>query len=126
MVLPRAAHKLGSRVVIYSRNGHDFTERLHPSRSRCTSSQLRWRGCGQRSDGRHGNGTGLEEARGHSFAAARKLDAAAKFDRGQITELVASAANDAWELTLEIGRGEVPDRLRPPRAPQRDRAARIR
>jgi len=31
--------KVGSRVVIYSRNGHDFTERFSSSRICCTSTQ---------------------------------------------------------------------------------------
>ena len=36
------AHKVGSRVVIYSRNGHDFTERFpFPSLSCCTNCLLR-------------------------------------------------------------------------------------
>jgi hypothetical protein len=26
--LPRAGHKVGSRVILFSRNGHDFTERV--------------------------------------------------------------------------------------------------
>jgi len=32
-------HKVGSRAVIYSRNGRDFTERFPSSRSCCTSCQ---------------------------------------------------------------------------------------
>jgi len=35
------AHKVGSRVVIYSRNGHDFTERFPCIASCCTSCPLR-------------------------------------------------------------------------------------
>ena len=33
------AHKVGSQMVICSRNGHDFTERFPPIDSCCTSSQ---------------------------------------------------------------------------------------
>ena len=32
-------HKVGSRVVICSRNGHDFTERFPPSRNCCAGCQ---------------------------------------------------------------------------------------
>jgi len=50
---PRRFHKAGSRVVIYSRNGHDFTERflsiaqvLHELPAKRGST--RWRGRSQR------------------------------------------------------------------------------
>jgi bifunctional non-homologous end joining protein LigD len=46
------AHKVGSQVVIYSRNGHDFTERFLPStaaaRAPSQSGSARRRGCSQR------------------------------------------------------------------------------